>query len=105
MGSYSEEWCKKYYITNLKKNSYYVPEKFGYPLKLDPEGKFWLSEHDEKRMEEKLNYLISIDNNSWYKLLEEMGLEKIIKFDPHNQTLIKNLKILNVPMQNDYLIE
>lgn len=105
LGSYSEEWCKKYYITNLKKNSYYVPEKFGYPLKLDPEGKFWLSEYDEKRMEEKLNYLISIDNNSWYKLLEEMGLEKIIKFDPHNQTLIKNLKILNVPMQNDYLIE
>ncbi|MBL6857144.1 MAG: hypothetical protein ISQ92_00495 [Pelagibacteraceae bacterium] len=102
LGSYSKEWCKKNYVTNLKTKTYWIPEKFGYPLNLNQEGEFWTSEHDEKKMEEKLNYLISIDENSWDKLLKDIGLEKIIKFNPYNEVLIKNLKKIGVPLKKDY---
>ena len=101
LGSYSEEWCRTNYITDSKTKAYYIPSKFGYPLNLSREGDFWLSDYQEAKMTKILNFLQEIKYDNWIKLLDNLGLEKIIKFDLYNKTLISNLNNLGVPLQKD----
>ena len=103
-GSYSPDWCKINYLTDPKTKAYAVPSKFGYPLKLSSEGKFWLSDYDLDKMEQKLNFLLKVDDSTWLKLLNEIEIDKIVKFDLYNKTLINNLERLGVPLQKDNLM-
>ena len=102
-GCTSPEWCKKNYKTGFEKDNFYVPSKFGYPLNLENEGEFWLSEYNLEKMNNKLNFILNIDKDSWEKILKKIGSEKVIKFDLYNDTLIKNLKTLGVPLKKDNL--
>ena len=104
LGAFDQDWCRKNYLTNKKKNLFYVPTRFGYPVELSGEGEFWLSDFNEKKMEIKLNFLLNTDKDKWQNYLTNLGLEKIIKFDFKNLTLINNLK-KRLPVQSDTLIK
>mgnify|MGYP001187307519 FL=1 len=104
LGSFSPEWCKKNYIVNLEKNIFWIPTRFGYPLDLDREGSFWLSDYDERKMEKKLNFLRDTNQVDWETCLKNLGLEKIIRFDFKNKTLINNLNKMGLPLKEDDLI-
>ena len=60
LGSYSKEWCKDNYIYDLKNKLYWIPQKFGFPFKFEPEGKFWLSHYNLDKMVEKMNFVLRI---------------------------------------------
>lgn len=104
-GAFDKDWCRKNYITNKKKNLFYVPTRFGYPVELGREGEFWLSNFDEKKMEIKLNFLLNTKKDKWQNFLTNLGLEKIIKFDFKNVTLINNLRKRGLPVQIDNFIK
>ena len=57
------------------------------------------SEYNLEKMNNKLNFILNIDKDSWEKILKKIGSEKVIKFDLYNDTLIKNLKNLGVPLK------
>jgi surface carbohydrate biosynthesis protein len=103
LGSYSPEWCKENYITNNKTKDFYIPSKFGYPVDYNREGEFWLSDFDEHKLEKKLDFLTSTSNEEWIKLLNRLELNRVIKFDQNNKTLINNLIKIGVPIQKDNL--
>lgn len=104
-GSFSPNWCKQNYRTNKKNNDFYVPSKFGYPLKFNSEGKFWLSFYNLDKIEEKLNFMLNINDVAWLNLLKEIEIDKIVKFDLYNKTLITNLKKIGIPLQKDRLMK
>lgn len=103
LGSFNPSWCKINYRVNSKNDNYYVPTKFGFPKKFKKEGKFWLSDFDEKKIEEKLNFITSVSEISWKKLLKSIKIDEIIKFDLHNKTLITNLNNLRMPLNKTIL--
>ena len=105
LGSYSKEWCKDNYIYDLKNKLYWIPQKFGFPFKFEPEGKFWLSHYNLDKMAEKMNFVLNVDDQKWLETLKEIKIDKIIKFDLHNKTLISNLNKLGLPLKADYLIK
>ena len=104
LGAFSPEWCRENYVTDEKKSYFYIPSKFGYPLNFEREGEFWLSDFNEKKMGEKLNFILNINHEEWKNLLDQIGLKKIINFDLHNKILLNNLKNLGVPLQKDKLM-
>ena len=56
------------------------------------------------KWKKKLNFLLKVDDETWKRLLDQIGLDKIVKFDLYNNTLMKNLDSLGVPLQKDTLM-
>ncbi len=104
LGAFSKEYSEKNYILNEKTKEFYMPSKFGFPLELNNEGEFWVSHYDEKKIIEKLNFILKVNNEEWLKLLDKIQLDKIIKFDLNNRILLNNLGRLGVPLQPDNLV-
>ncbi len=57
--------------------------KFGWPVSLSDDGKFWTNRLDEKRFTEILDYLTSVSDSDWEKVRAET-MREIINFDPGN---------------------
>mgnify|MGYP001341765886 FL=1 len=55
-------------------------------------------------MEKKLNFLRDTNQVDWETCLKNLGLEKIIRFDFKNKTLINNLNKMGLPLKEDDLI-
>jgi surface carbohydrate biosynthesis protein len=57
--------------------------KFGWPVSLSDDGKFWTNRLDETRFDEILNYLVTSSKDEWEKVRAET-MHEIINFDPGN---------------------
>ena len=57
--------------------------KFGWPVSLSDDGKFWTNRLDEVRFKEILNYLVTSSGDEWEKVRAET-MHEIINFDPGN---------------------
>lgn len=88
-GSNMPIWCKKNCAHEI------IP--FGYPLKLPPEGPFWLNYFSKKKIYQKLDDMITKSENAWKSELDLFATDNLIIYDHKNTiflTLLKKLKIL-----------
>ncbi len=67
--------------------------RFGWPVPLSDEGKFWTNRLDENRFEEILNYLLAASNDDWEKVRSET-MREIINYDPGNSQFVAMVKSL-----------
>ena len=67
--------------------------RFGWPVPISDEGKFWTNRLDENRFEEILNYLLAASNNDWEKVRSET-MREIINYDPGNSQFVSMVKSL-----------
>jgi surface carbohydrate biosynthesis protein len=67
--------------------------KFGWPVSLSDDGKFWTNRLDENRFEEILNYLLTASNDDWEKVRAET-MREIIDFDPGNSQFVEMVQSL-----------
>jgi len=67
--------------------------KFGWPVPLPDEGKFWTNRLDEKRFGEILNYLLTVSDADWDKTRSET-IREIISYDENNSKFVETLKSL-----------
>lgn len=61
--------------------------KFGWPVSLSDEGKFWTNRLDEKRFTEILDYLVNASSDDWEKVRSET-MREIINYDPGNSQFV-----------------
>lgn len=61
--------------------------KFGWPVSLSDEGKFWTNRLDEKRFTEILDYLVNASSDDWEKIRSET-MREIINYDPGNSQFV-----------------
>lgn len=61
--------------------------KFGWPVSLPDEGKFWTNRLDEKRFTEILDYLVNASSDDWEKVRSET-MREIINYDPGNSQFV-----------------
>ena len=67
--------------------------KFGWPISLSDDGKFWTNRLDEVRFEEILDYLLTSSNDDWEKVRGET-MHEIINFDPGNSQFVAMVQSL-----------
>ena len=67
--------------------------KFGWPVSLSDDGKFWTNRLDEVRFEEILDYLLASSNDDWEKVRGET-MHEIINFDPGNSQFVALIQSL-----------
>jgi surface carbohydrate biosynthesis protein len=67
--------------------------KFGWPVSLSDDGKFWTNRLDEKRFTEILDYLTSVSESDWEKVRAET-MREIINFDPGNSQFVEMVELL-----------
>ena len=67
--------------------------RFGWPVPISDEGKFWTNRLDENRFEEILNYLLAASNDDWEKVRSET-MREIINYDPGNSQFVAMVKSL-----------
>ena len=67
--------------------------KFGWPVSLSDDGKFWTNRLDENRFEEILNYLLAASNDDWEKVRSET-MHEIINYDPGNSQFVAMVQSL-----------
>ena len=67
--------------------------KFGWPVSLSDDGKFWTNRLDEVRFEEILNYLLASSSDDWEKVRAET-MREIINFDPGNSKFVAMVQSL-----------
>jgi len=67
--------------------------KFGWPVSLSDEGKFWTNQLDENRFEEILNYLLAASNDDWETVRSET-MREIINYDPGNSQFVAMVQSL-----------
>ena len=64
---------------------------FGWPGDFPPEGPFWTNNPDVEKFERVLDTLFSIDEGEWLQMLESVGYDKIMTYDPGNSILLSVL--------------
>jgi len=67
--------------------------KFGWPVKVKDDGKFWTHQFDEKRFREILDYLLTVSDANWDKIRSET-IREIICYDENNSQFVETLKSL-----------
>ena len=67
--------------------------RFGWPVPLSDEGKFWTNRLDENRFKEILNYLLAASNDDWEKVRSKT-MSEIINYDPGNSQFVAMVKSL-----------
>ena len=67
--------------------------KFGWPVKVKDDGKFWTHQFDEKRFGEILDYLLTVSDANWDKIRSET-IREIICYDENNSQFVETLKSL-----------
>ena len=67
--------------------------KFGWPVSLSDDGKFWTNRLDEVRFKEILNYLVTSSGDEWEKVRAET-MHEIINFDPGNSQFVEIVQSL-----------
>ena len=67
--------------------------KFGWPVSLPDDGKFWTNRLDEKRFQEILDYLLTVSDTDWDKVRLET-VREIISYDENNSQFVETLKSL-----------
>ena len=67
--------------------------KFGWPVSLPDDGKFWTNRLDEKRFQEILDYLVTVSDTDWDKVRLET-IREIISYDENNSQFVETLKSL-----------
>lgn len=67
--------------------------KFGWPVSLPDDGKFWTNRLDEKRFQEILDYLLTVSNADWDNVRSET-IREIISYDENNSQFVETLKSL-----------
>ena len=67
--------------------------KFGWPVLLSDDGKFWTNRLDEIRFAEILNYLVTSSDDEWEKVRAET-MREIINFDPGNSQFVEMVQSL-----------
>ena len=67
--------------------------KFGWPVKVNDDGKFWTHQFDEKRFREILDYLLTVSDANWDKIRSET-IREIICYDENNSQFVETLKSL-----------
>ena len=67
--------------------------KFGWPVKVNDDGKFWTHQFDEKRFGEILDYLLTVSDADWDKIRSET-IREIISYDENNSQFVETLKSL-----------
>ncbi len=67
--------------------------KFGWPVKVNDDGKFWTHQFDEKRFREILDYLLTVSDADWDKIRSET-IREIISYDENNSQFVETLKSL-----------
>ena len=67
--------------------------KFGWPVKVKDDGKFWTHQFDEKRFGEILDYLLTVSDADWDKIRSET-IREIICYDENNSQFVETLKSL-----------
>ena len=73
--------------------------KFGWPVSLSDDGKFWTNRLDEVRFEEILNYLLTSSNHDWEKVRGET-MHEIINFDPGNSQFVAMVQSMRLAWQH-----
>ena len=73
--------------------------KFGWPVSLSDDGKFWTNRLDEVRFEEILNYLLTSSNDDWEKVRGET-MHEIINFDPGNSQFVAMVQSMRLGWQH-----
>ena len=73
--------------------------KFGWPISLSDDGKFWTNRLDEVRFEEILDYLLTSSNDDWEKVRGET-MHEIINFDPGNSQFVAMVESLRLDWQH-----
>jgi len=67
--------------------------KFGWPVKVKDDGKFWTHQFDEKRFGEILDYLLTVSDANWDEIRSET-IREIICYDENNSQFVETLKSL-----------
>jgi len=67
--------------------------KFGWPVKVNDDGKFWTHQFDEKRFGEILDYLLTVSDADWDKIRSET-IREIICYDENNSKFVETLTSL-----------
>jgi surface carbohydrate biosynthesis protein len=67
--------------------------KFGWPVKVKDDGKFWTHQFDEKRFGEILDYLLTVSDADWDKIRSET-IREIICYDENNSKFVETLTSL-----------
>lgn len=67
--------------------------KFGWPVKVNDDGKFWTHQFDEKRFGEILDYLLTVSDADWDKIRSET-IREIISYDENNSKFVETLTSL-----------
>ena len=67
--------------------------KFGWPVKVNDDGKFWTHQFDEKRFREILDYLLTVSDADWDKIRSET-IREIICYDENNSKFVETLTSL-----------
>ena len=67
--------------------------KFGWPVNLTEDGKFWTNRYDEQRFEEILNYLLTVSDVDWEKIRSET-IKEIISYDTNNSQFVEIVRSL-----------
>ena len=73
--------------------------KFGWPVSLPDDGKFWTNRLDENRFEEILNYLLAASSDDWEKVRSET-MREIINYDPGNSRFVALIQSLRLSWQH-----
>lgn len=72
--------------------------RFGWPAELPDDGRFWTHQLDERRFQEIMDYLQSVDDHEWNQVRGET-IKDIISFDPNNSEFSKAVNSLRQSWQ------
>ena len=75
-----------------------VTRPFIYPNKVATEGPFWTEKLTKEKFIKIMNYLLNTDEEDWQNTLKK-HLSNFIKYDPNNYILLKEFKLLGVPLK------
>lgn len=99
LGANIPDWCNKYNVHSYKPFVGHQPPPFGYPLELPDTGPFWTNVYDEKIIIKILNYITNVSDENWNLDCKKYQIEKIIKFDSGNKSLLGLFKELKIPIK------
>ena len=75
-----------------------VTRPFIYPNKVATEGPFWTEKLTKEKFIKIMNYIVNTDEEDWQNTLKK-HLSNFIKYDPNNYILLKEFKLLGVPLK------
>jgi surface carbohydrate biosynthesis protein len=86
--------CAKTYIFNYRDNATgFSSLNIFWPLEISPEGDFWTSSKNEKKIHNCIDSIIKTSDEEWKKNINKK-FNNLIKFDYDNQIFIRKIKDL-----------